>query len=111
MPLIKGCVRETYNNMLNNQWQTSYKYAKKGENILKFNNHYSQQRVAFVIYVDFKAITKKVQGCRPNNNKSYTEAYQTHKDCGYGYKVYVAIMISTQSLLRCIGERMLYIGF
>ena len=60
---------------------------KEGESILKFNNHYSQQRVAFVIYADFEAITKKVQGCRPNSNKSYTKAYQTHKDCGYGYKV------------------------
>ena len=73
---------------------------KEDENILKFNNHYSQQRVAFVIYASFKAITKKVQGCRPNDNKSYTEAYQTHEDCGYGYKVYVAMMISIQSLLR-----------
>ena len=34
---------------------------KEGENILKFNNHYSQQRVAFVIYADFEVITKKVQ--------------------------------------------------
>ena len=29
----------------------------------------------------------KLQGCRPNNNKSYTEAYQPHEGCGYGYKV------------------------
>ena len=26
-------------------------------------------------------------------------------------RLYVAMMISSQSLLRCIGERMLYIGF
>ena len=25
-------------------------------------------------------------GCKPNDDKSYTEAYQTHEDCGYGYK-------------------------
>ena len=87
MLLIKGCVRETCNNMLNNQWQTSYKYAKKRRKHTEFNNHYSQQRVAFVIYADFEAITNKVQGCRPNDNKSYTKASQTHKDCGYGYKV------------------------
>ena len=43
--------------------------------------------VPFVIYADFEAIPKKVQGYRPNDNKSYTEAYQTHEDCGYGYKV------------------------
>ena len=41
----------------------------------------------FVIYADFAAITEKIQGCRQNNNSSYTEAYQKHTDCGYGYKV------------------------
>ena len=60
---------------------------KKGENILKFNNFHKQLPVPYVIYANFEAITKKVQGCRPNDNKSYTEAYQTHEDCGYGYKV------------------------
>ena len=28
-----------------------------------------------------------MQGCKPNNNKSYTEEYQRHVDCGYGYKI------------------------
>ena len=39
-------------------------------------------------------ITKKVQGCeqseemkKDNDTRSYTEAYQTYEDCGYGYKV------------------------
>ena len=41
----------------------------------------------FVIYADFEAITEKVSGCQPSNEKSYTEAYQKHTDCGYGYKV------------------------
>ena len=26
----------------------------------------------------FEAITEKVQGCQPNNDKSHTEAYQKH---------------------------------
>ena len=60
---------------------------KKGENMLKFNNLHKQQAVPFVIYADFEAITKKVQGCKPNEDKSYMEAYQTHEDCGYGYKI------------------------
>ena len=66
---------------------------KQGENILKFNNFHKQLPVPFVIYADFKAIMKKVQGCKQSeemenekNKKSYTEAYQTHEDCGYGYK-------------------------
>ena len=63
------------------------KMPDKDNNILKFNNFHKQQPVPFVIYADFEAITEKVQGCQPNINKSYTEAYQRHTDCGYGYKV------------------------
>ena len=64
--------------------------GKQGENILKFNNFHKQLPVPFVIYANFEAITKKVQGCeqseemkKDKDRRSYTEAYQTHKDCGY----------------------------
>ena len=67
---------------------------KQGENILKFNNFHKQLPVPFVIYADFEAITKKVQGCKESeemenekNKRSYTEAYQTHEDCGSAYNV------------------------
>ena len=50
--------------------------------------------IPFVIYADFKAIMKKVQGCKQSeemenekDKRSYMEAYQTHEDCGCGYKV------------------------
>ena len=59
----------------------------KNNNILKFNNFHKQQAVPFVIYADFEAITEKIQGCQPNDKKSFTEAYQKHTDCGYGYKL------------------------
>ena len=63
------------------------KMPDKDNNILKFNNFHRQQQVLFTIYADFEAITEKISGCKPNNDKSYTEAYQKHTDCGYGYKV------------------------
>ena len=63
------------------------KMPTKDNNILKFDNAYKQLPVPFVIYADFEAITEKMHGCRPNDDKSYTEAYQKHTDCGYGYKV------------------------
>ncbi|KAL9970556.1 hypothetical protein ACROYT_G022954 [Oculina patagonica] len=63
------------------------KMPDKDNNILKFNNFHKQQQVPFVIYADFEAITEKISSCKPNNDKSYTEAYQKHQDCGYGYKV------------------------
>ena len=63
------------------------KMPDKYNNILKFNNFHKQQPVSFVIYADFETITEKISDCQPNNNKSYTEAYQKHTDCGFGYKV------------------------
>ena len=67
---------------------------KKGENILKFNNFHKQLPVPFVIYANFEAIMEKVQCCKQSDEmekekekRSYTEAYQTHEDCGCGYKV------------------------
>ena len=60
---------------------------EEGENMLQFENFHKQLAVPFVIYADFEAITEKVHGCQPMNDKSYTEAFQKHTDCGYGYKV------------------------
>ena len=63
------------------------KMPDKNNNILKFNNFHKQQPVPFVIYADFEAIIEKISGCQPKDNDSYTEAYQKHTDCGYGYKL------------------------
>ena len=49
---------------------------QEGENILQFKHYHRQMPVPFVIYPDFEAITEKIQGCEPNNMKSYTEKYQ-----------------------------------
>ena len=75
------------NNCLTINGKQAIKMPKKDDNIPKFNNFHKQQPIPFVIYADFEAIMKKMQGCRPNDDKSYTEAYQSYEDCGYGYKV------------------------
>ena len=76
------------NNCLTINGAQAINMPKQSENILKFNNFRKQLPVPFVIYADFEAITKKVQGCEQSeemenakNKRSYTEA------CGYGYKV------------------------
>ena len=82
------------NNCLTINGVQAINMPKQGENILKFNNFHKQLPVPFVIYADFEAITKKIQGCerseemkKDKDRGSYTEADQTHEDCGYGYKV------------------------
>ena len=68
------------------------KMPNEDQNEVEFVNHRKQIPVPFVIYADFEAITKKnkkydVNESKDNSNVSYTKAYQTHIDCGYGYKV------------------------
>ena len=45
------------------------------------------QPLPFVIYADFEAITEKIDTCQPPNEKSYTTTYQSHRACGFGYRV------------------------
>ena len=77
---------EHKNNCISINGVQAIKMPEKGEKVY-FKNHHKQLSIPFVIYADFEAITEKVVSCQPNNDKSYTEVYQNHKDCGYGYKV------------------------
>ena len=54
---------------------------------IEFKNYNKQMQAPFVIYADFEAITEPIRGCNQSNQQSFTEAYQKHTDCGYGYKV------------------------
>ena len=64
----------------------SIKMPNAGD-MVYFKSYHKELAAAFVIYAYFEAMTGKVHGCQPNNDKSYTESNQTHKDYGYGYKV------------------------
>ena len=52
-----------------------------------FKNHQKMLPVLFAIYADFEAITEKIDNCLPPDGKSYTSTYQSHKACGYAYKL------------------------
>ena len=104
------------NNCLTINGMQAINMPEPGKNILNFKNFYKQLPVPFVIYADFEAITKKVQGCEQSeemknekNKRSYTEAYQTHEDCGSAYKV-VCCYDDKYSKDSCIyrGENAVY---
>ena len=68
------------NNCLTINGMQAINMPKPGQNILNFKNFYKQLPVPFVIYADFEAITKKIQGCElseemenEKNKRSYTE--------------------------------------
>ena len=66
--------------------------------------------VPFVIYADFEAIKEKILGCQPNNDKSYTQAYQKHTDCGCGYKVVCRYDYNYSKPVQTYREEMLFIN-
>ena len=68
---------------------TRIEMPKEGENILAFQNYQKQMKAPYVIYADFEALVKKIQGCEraPEKNKSYTEKTEWHEACGYSYIV------------------------
>ena len=66
---------EHKNNCISINGEQAIKLPEKGDKVY-FKNHHKQLSVPFVIYADFEALTEKVQGCKPKNDKSYTEAYK-----------------------------------
>ena len=82
----KDVLTKHINNCISINGKQAINMPEKGDKVY-FKNHHKQQAVPFIIYSDFEALTEKIHGCQPNNEKSYTEAYQKHTDCGYGYKV------------------------
>ena len=59
---------------------------EKGSKI-KFKNHNRVIRVPFVVYADFEALVKPIQGCEPGGEKSFTNKYQSHRPCGFSYTI------------------------
>ena len=63
----------------------------------------------FFAKVPWSVVHYYLQGCRLNDNKSYTKAYQTHEDCGYGYKVVCCYEDKYSKLLQTYwGENAVY---
>ena len=45
----------------------------KADDKAHLKNYRKGPEAPFVIYTDFEAISEKVHGCQPNNDKSYTD--------------------------------------
>ena len=52
-----------------------------------FKNHHKSLPAPFGIYADLECNTEKISSCQPSDSKSYTEKYQKHTACSFGYKV------------------------
>ena len=73
-------------NCLSINGKQGIQMPKKGSKV-QFQDHHRQMPALFVVYADFEAITEKVSSCQPSAEKSFTEKYQQHTACSYGYKL------------------------
>ena len=62
------------------------KMPKKGEYV-KFRTFKRKIKSPFMIYADFKSILSPEDNGKQNPNDSYTNKYQKHVACSYGYKL------------------------
>ena len=62
---------------------------KKGEYV-KFKNFERKIKSPFMIYADFESILVPEDNGKQNPNKFYTNKYQKHVACSYGYKLVCA---------------------
>ena len=53
----------------------------------KFKNFNTKRKPPFMIYADFENILLPEDNGNQNTNESYTNKYQKHVTCNYGYKL------------------------
>ena len=66
--------------------EQTIKMPKKSEYI-KFKNFERKIKLPFTIYAKFESILVPEGNRNQNPNKSYTNKYQKHIACSYGYKL------------------------
>ena len=54
---------------------------------MAFKNHHKQMKLPYVVYTDFECILKKMQGCEPSPEKSFTVKTEKHEPCGFAYTI------------------------
>ena len=63
--------------------RTRTELPKEGENKMSFNNHHKQVKSPYVVYADFECILRKMHGCEPSPEASFTVKTEKHEPCGF----------------------------
>ena len=55
--------------------------------ILKFKNYHRSERVPFMIFADTESLTKQIQSCEADPEKSYAKKYPKHELISFSYYI------------------------
>jgi len=64
---------------------TRTELPKEGENKMAFKNYHKQMKSPYVVYADFECVLKKMHGCEPSPQASFTVKTEKHEPCGFAY--------------------------
>jgi len=54
---------------------------------MAFKNHHKQMKSPYVVYADFECILRKMHGCEPSPEASFTMKTEKHEQCGFAYTI------------------------
>ena len=80
----------------------------KKDEYVKFKHYERKIKSPFIIYVDFESILVPENNEEQNPEESYTNKYQKHIACSYGYKLVVVYQKFSTSFKTYLGEDALY---
>ena len=82
--------------------------SKKGEYV-KFKIQERKTKLPFIIYADFRSILVPEDNGNHNPKNSYTNKYQNHIGCSYGYKLVCVDDKFSKPFKLCLGKDTVYI--
>ena len=106
-------------DVLENQWKIcletdvkqSIKCLKKVavlSSSIKFNKYSRKLKSPQVNYADFESILTKFESKEQKPDQSYTDKYQYHTACSYGYKLVCADDVFSKPKKDCLGKDSVY---
>ena len=87
---------------------TRTELPKEGENKMSFKNHHKQMKSPYVVYADFEYILRKMHGCEPSPEASFTVKTEKHEPCGFAYTI-VRSDGATYGPFNCRGEDAVFV--
>ena len=105
--ITEGILKRHFNDCFKINGKQTIKTPKKGEYV-KFKNVERKIKSPFMIYADFESILVPEDNGKQNPNESYTNKYQKHIACSYGYRLVRVDDKFSKPFKSYLGEDVVY---
>ena len=75
---------------------------------IRFKSYDRKVKLSFMIYADFESISVRETNGKQNPDESFTNKYQKHVACSYGYKLVCVDDKFSKTFKSYLGEDVVY---